>query len=263
MNNTRIFVGVAAVVAILAGTSYFLMGNRDAGGAPIAPNPLDGAVGSTSTSATIGNATTSKVVIGANIAKPKNFDRPLAFPSSITADIRAKLQLAFDADVAKIKESNDMNAWGDLAILRKITEDYQGAVEIFSYISKVYPGIAGPYASLGDLYASYLKDYVKADANYLKAISIEPLTVGFYIELHTLYRGPYQKSATAAEDILKQGIKVNPASYQLQLALARYYGSKGKIAEAKLVYDSAISIARAQNLATVVSQIEEEKAALK
>lgn len=257
MNNKHSYIAGAIAVLLIAGGVYWF--TKDKGILPGMPGT------NTSASSTVQAATSTTTVIGEekkNIPQPKNFDHVLSYPGSISADIKAKIEETFAEDIKQIKADNNINAWADLAVLRKITEDYKGSAEIWIYISKRYPTYAGPYAALGDLYGNYLKDYPKAETNFLKALSLDPRNTDMYVDLYNLYRGPFPKSNTAAEDILKRGITATGGVYQLHVELARYYTSKNRIVEAKAAYDAAIANAKAQGNVEAATQIEAEKAAL-
>ncbi len=255
MNNKHTYIAGGIAVLLVAGGAYYFL--KDTG---VLPNFLDD---STAASSTVQGAKETTLAVGEKeVPQPKNFDRALSYPASITADIKVKMQAAFEEDLKQIRASNDVNAWADLAVLRKITEDFKGSAEIWTYLSKRYTTYVGPYAALGDLYSNNIKDYPKAEANYLKAISLDPKNTDLYTDLYQLYRGLYAKTNTAAEDILKQGIAATGGVYQLHVELARYYVGKNRTAEAKTEYDAAIANAKVQGNTAAATQIEAEKAAL-
>ena len=107
---------------------------------------------------------------------------------------------------------------------RKIGGDYEGARQAWEYVTKAgqeeIRGIA--HGNLGDLYMNFLKDYPKAEANYLEAIKINPAFIDYYRTLATLYTHLYKTGTSAAADIIKQGLKANPGNpdlLKLQAAL--------------------------------------------
>lgn len=139
--------------------------------------------------------------------------------------------------------------------------NYAGAERAWLKTTLKWPNDPTAYNNLGDLYLAYLKDYPKAEASYRSVIRLDPHDVNAYRTLLGLYTAtPYHPSPTAAEDILKQGIATNPKAIDLQVLLARYYRDSGRIAEAKVEYDTAIANARAQGQIDIAAQIQQEKA---
>jgi tetratricopeptide (TPR) repeat protein len=154
----------------------------------------------------------------------------------------------------------DAAAWINLGALRKINNDYRGAEAAWIYVTKLYPSNSTAYANLGDLYMNFLHDYTRAETNYLLATKYAPTDASLYQTLFTLYTSTsYKPSATAAEDILKKGIAANPRAIDLEVVLARYYKSLGRIADAKVQYDAAIANAKSQGQTALAAQIHEEE----
>lgn len=204
------------------------------------------------------------VHLSATSVRAPDFRKPLIYPTSMSAETQAAINSHFTADVAALsKDPRDINAWSDLGVLRKMVQDYQGSADIWRYLIQIYPQNTGPLSSLGDIEANYLHDYPLAEAAYLRVVALEPTSADPYRELFLLYSGPYKKSPTAAEDILKQGIAASPKAYDLQVLLARFYADAGRIAEARAAYDAAAANATAQGLNDIAAQIKQDEAALK
>lgn len=272
--NIRITLGSVVVLVLIALGIYAIakrptpMGNTVATSTN-ATSTADMTASSTITSntatpnaSTAGNTATSNgSQTASTVTGPKNYTSSLNY-SNLSVSEKSTIQAQFNKDISDIKASNDLNAWADLAVLRKITGDYKGSADIWIYLTQRSPQYAGPYASLGDLYANYLHDYAKAETNYLKAISLQPAGTDAYMALFQLYSGPYPVSATAAEDILRKGMAANPKTWDLTVTLARYLESKGRTAEAKQEFEAAATTAAAQGKTTEAAQIRAEAASI-
>lgn len=141
--------------------------------------------------------------------------------NQIAVDIRKYAKMA--------KESPEyIAAWLQVALLKKAIEDYEGARDIWLYVTVARPHEATAFLNLGDLYTNYLKDYASAEKNYQNAIKAEPKNAMGYLGLSDLYTFFYKEKAAQAEQILKQGIAANPGDINLQKALARLYERNAK-----------------------------------
>jgi tetratricopeptide (TPR) repeat protein len=190
------------------------------------------------------------------------FKGAISCPSDMAPEVCTNIQTRDATIVARLqKSSTDFAAWVDLGTLRKIAGDYPGAIAAWNYVVALYPSNATAYYNLGDLYQNSLKDYAKAEVNYLLAIKYAPSDPGSYENLFTIYTTTsYKAGTTAAADILKKGIVANPKSVDLQVMLARYYKSQGNSTAAKAEYDAAIQNAQSQGQASLAAEIQKEEA---
>ena len=161
------------------------------------------------------------------------------------------------------KNVQDQMAWINLGTVRKVAGDYQGAIKAWQYIAKLYPTNPTAFANLADTYANFIKDYSKAETNYLTVIKLYPADTSSYTNLFTIYTTTsYKPTSTSAENILKRGITANPKAIDLQVILARYYKSLGRTADAKAQYTAAVANAQSQNNQSLATQIQQESASL-
>ncbi len=192
-----------------------------------------------------------------------DFRTPLKISSEIAPDVRAALVANQKIVVARLaKDSFDFKSWLDLGLLRKMGGDYKGAETIWKFVTTASPQNTIAYYALGDLYMNFIKDYPKAESAYLTVIKLEPAKESAYSNLATMYAELYKKDTSAAEEILKKGIAAIPDSIDLHVQLARYYKSKGRIADAKIQFDAAISVATRLGQKDVADQLRTEKASL-
>jgi len=134
----------------------------------------------------------------------------------LSADIRKYAKMA--------QESPEyIAAWLQVALLKKAIEDYEGARDIWVYVTIARPHEATAFLNLGDLYTNYLKDYPRAEKNYQNAIKAEPKNALGYLGLSDLYVFFYTEKEARAEQVLKEGIAASPGEVNLQKALSRLY----------------------------------------
>ena len=239
-----------------------------------APVPQEEA--STSASSTVADASTTLTtktvaVIGAPSAKATdivpasvnapNSASPLVFSTSVTADLQTVMQGQFAATQLLLKtKPQDFDAWIALGGLRKNAGDYKGAAEDWQYMSALYPTNQISFTNLGDLYENYLKDYAKAESNYLISIKNSPSNAAVYRNLYDLYY-VYGYNKAKVEAVLKQGIAAAPKAVDMQVLLARYYRDTGRTAEAKAEYSLAIKNAQSQGQTDLATTLQAESSA--
>ena len=158
------------------------------------------------------------------------------------------------------KDKYDFNMWINLGTLRHMAVDEQGAKEVWEYASATWPTNVASFNDLGDLYANYLKDYAKAESNFLTAVKNKPDDTNPYRNLFTLYYDAgYNKGK--AEAILKKAIAAAPKAVDMQVLLARYYRDTGRTAEAKAEYSLAIKNAQSQGQTDLATTLQAESSA--
>ncbi|MBI5458070.1 hypothetical protein HY971_05100 [Candidatus Kaiserbacteria bacterium] len=218
----RITTAVVVVIILALGLFFFYRsagedGSKIASSTPQASTTtLNGVTGT-------GNFTVSSVP---TLTVP-DFRAPIKFGADVPADVRAALQKSADIIIAKLtKDSLDLRAWIELGGVHKMGGDYKGAESAWLFVTQASPKNAIAYGNLADLYMNFLKDYSKAEAQYLKVISLEPSNIDPYRSLALLYTNFYKKGTSAAEDILKKGIRAIPDSTELKVLLERLLENK-------------------------------------
>ncbi len=274
-NRNTIYAILVAILLIAA--AWYLFDHKVS-----SSQPTSGAVGATSSTQQVTTSTTSvsngkavvnnivttgnagytvNVVPNTTAAKAPDYTKPITFSSSISVAVKTALQTQFNITVAAIaKDKYDFNAWVDLGSQHHMAGDDHVAATIWEYISATWPTNVASYNNLGDLYANYLKDYAKAESNYLNAIKNKPDDSNPYKNLFTLYyNAGYNKAK--AETILKQGIVAVPKAVDMQVLLARYYRDAGRTAEAKAEYSLAIKNAQSQGQTDLATTLQAESSA--
>ena len=109
------------------------------------------------------------------------------------------------------KDSDNLENWLVLGIYRKMINDYEGAILAWEYASAIRPQDSTPLNNLGDLYAYYIKDEIKAEEYFLRAIKIDPSNLYLYFKIVDFYRD-FNKDTNKARAILEKGIVANPST---------------------------------------------------
>lgn len=186
---------------------------------------------------------------------------PIAFVAGISADQKAKFTATWEMLKGRLQQDpQDFTAWIDLGTIHKAGGDYRFAADVWEYMTKVFPNNPTAFYNLGDLYQNFLHDYPKAETNYLTAMKLLPTDTNTYRSLAVMYENQYKTGTSAAEDILKKGIAVNPKAIDLYVVLADYYRRHDRISDAKAAYASAITIAQQQKNAELVASLKADLA---
>jgi len=150
-----------------------------------------------------------------NIPVP-NLDREIVFSADILAEKQDKLRQTIEEISSELKkDSNLVDNWIELGVYRKNIGDYDGAIEAWNYALVLQPKSSITFNNLGDLYGYYLKDSIKAEQNFLKAIENAPKDIYLYFKISEFYIDVLG-DADKARAIVQQGIDENPNSAELQ-----------------------------------------------
>lgn len=176
------------------------------------------------------NATTTVTTNGGTVELVENISAPLPQPvpkfgRTMPANtLPVDAQAIITANIAKYsteltKDPRNVENWIMLGVQYKIAGDYEGAVEAWTYATKLAPQSSIAFRNMGDTYAFYLHDNVKAEENLLKAIKNSPEQIEYYFKAVDFY-SQIMKDPAKARAIVEQGIKSNPASTELKSLLA-------------------------------------------
>ncbi len=168
-------------------------------------------------------------------------ERPIEISAKLTQDETTKMVKEITELYENLKQNADYEpGWVQLGILRKFIGDYEGAAIAWKHASVMRPKDWVPQSNLGDLYHFYLKDFAQAETYLKKAIANEPANAFLYKNLADLYALSYKEKAYLAEPTLLDGLKKNPHSTDLMVALADFYREKGDKTKAKEYYQMAV-----------------------
>ena len=175
-----------------------------------------------------GDYTLEQVPIEKPGFKVPDLNRPLTFSTDLPPEAKKIITDNVARLVTILKgDSSSFNAWLDLGSYRKQIGDYEGAREAWGYAAILAPESYVPWNNLGDLYAHYLKDYLKAEQNFKKAVVLKPDYIGGYRALYELYYYSYKEKANLAPQILKDGLAKNPPNTDFMVLLAQYHKETG------------------------------------
>ncbi|MBL7045759.1 MAG: hypothetical protein ISR99_01895 [Parcubacteria group bacterium] len=136
------------------------------------------------------------------------------------------------------EEPYSMNDWLDLAIHYKTVDDFDGAKEVWEYLTLAAPNNSVPFNNLGDLYHFYLHDFPKAEG-YMKDAIKRANDPSYFLNLYQLYKLSYKKDTNLAELALLDGLKSNQGNINILMALAKHYEDLGEGAKAITRYKEA------------------------
>ena len=188
-----------------------------------------------------------------------DLNRPIEF----LVELPVELQNIYRTRIEKLTadlvlDSSAVGNWIDLGIQRKGIGDYEGAREIWEYINGVSPLNNVSFFNLGDLYHFYLKDFEKAEQNFLISKQ-NSLTYSFvYRGLHELYKYSYKQDTSSAVDILLEGLENTNNDPDLMVLLASYYKENGDFVNARSWYEAARDRALKDGKQSFADLIQEE-----
>ena len=145
-----------------------------------------------------------------------SYERPLTFGDDLSAEVQAALTNQYERTVAILRENpQSFEAWNNLAILRKMTRDYEGAEIVWQYLARLYTESTIPFTNLGVLYMDFLTDYAKAEASFRQSIRNDTHDINAYRQLVSLYTTYGYKSTSTALILIEEGLDENPGNETL------------------------------------------------
>lgn len=151
----------------------------------------------------------------------------------------------FESAVGVLREHPDFfDGWMTIGGVKKLMGDLAGAAAIWEYAGEIRPANSLSFNNLGDLYANFSYDPVKAEAAYRRAITNsagEDKNAFFWLNLFDLYRYKIN-DAPKAFRILEEGMAANPQVVDLPLRAARYATEIDNRATALEYYRAAIKL---------------------
>ena len=146
-----------------------------------------------------------------------DFGKPIVFSASISPEVRSALNANLTSAQATLRQKpTDFSALVQIGNLHHMGGDDKEAERIYLYVASIYPSSTVPFDNLGSLYLDFLKNYAKAEANFKRAIEINPHDISAYQQLFSLYTTyGYRKDTKTAADLTAQGLKDNPDNQTL------------------------------------------------
>lgn len=150
-----------------------------------------------------------------------DLQRPVQFPASVHPQFREGMKSKIDSIVALLQQdSNLLDEWISLGLLRKSIEDYEGAREAWEYASAIRPKNSVSFGNLAMLYGYYLQDPILAEKNYLQSIENDPKFPYLYVQAADFYLEVLNHPEKARE-ILQKGLKEIPEEPSFKAILER------------------------------------------
>jgi len=144
-----------------------------------------------------------------------NLDRTITVPASFPLEAKKNItDKILTVSAALKKDPTDFGNWLDLAIFRKMVDDYEGARLIWEFLKKTNPEDSTAYINLADLYGYYLKNNLLAEQNYLEAIDLAPSFIGYYLKTFDFYKDVLKNKQKMAS-ILDKALAVEPNNADL------------------------------------------------
>jgi tetratricopeptide (TPR) repeat protein len=125
------------------------------------------------------------------------------------------------------------NSLGEIAMKR---EQYHKALRHFQRVAEIEPINAEAWYNIAEAH-NLLDSVDEAEANYIRAIAIEPEIIDYYTAYSRMHMEHGQTSK--ALEILEEGLRVNPGSAQLRAFLALAVSESGDYRKAEELLDEA------------------------
>ncbi len=238
MKKIIIAIGVLVILAVAGLGMRFMLRGSDLA----TENRMENATSTGMLASATSTSATRNVGDPLQSIATKILDRPVMVSADLSGQTK---QLALQ----KIKESSDMlrenydyaNPWYDLGSYRKLIGDYTGAVDAWSFVSRIRPNDFISLHDLGDLYA-FLKNYPQAEQYFLASIDKNPENVDAYVQVSAIYQ--YNDTAKSAliKPLLLRGIAANPGAANLKITLGEYYQRTGNITAARNYLEQALKL---------------------
>jgi cytochrome c-type biogenesis protein CcmH/NrfG len=122
---------------------------------------------------------------------------------------------------------------GEIAFEQK---QYESALKHYHHVANYHSKSAEAWASLAMVY-KMLEQYEEAEANYKRAIELEPDNEDYYFSLSEMFSA--NEEPEKAIEVLEEGLIENPNSYILHIFLAMRYLDTGDYRQAELFLEKA------------------------
>ena len=240
MKRRFIFLGISGVVlvVVLSGL-YYAFSQRSVA----TPGVVSEAT--PNTLAPSGGFTLEEISPSDILDSAPDISRGIRFSESIPQEVRDILSKKATEAVANIRANPASGAdWFNLALYYHTANDYEGAREIWEFLTVVAPSNTVAFNNLGKLYHFSVPDFPKAEEYFMKSLAIDAESLTPYVELFDLYRFSYKTDTTAAVDIMKKAMTIFPDNLDLFLALGAYYRDRGDTAQARSTFTNGLDKAR-------------------
>ncbi len=188
-----------------------------------------------------------------------DLDHVVQFASNFPEIGRSAVRNNIDGLIAELQDDPQLAAtWFNLGLQYKKAGDYEATRDAWEYVILLAPTNVVTLNNLGNLYHLHLRNYVKAESNFLSALVNNPNNPSAYFGLHELYRYSYKTETTLAADTLKDGLTVLVGDVNLLVTLASYYRDTADTTNAKKYFEEVLVIASTNGDIELVNAIKAE-----
>jgi tetratricopeptide (TPR) repeat protein len=157
-----------------------------------------------------GGATIEQVPVTSTATPKPKMTMPTTYSVSLDAAAKANINKAITDLLVKVSKGSATNGdWVTLGAYYKMAGDYKQAESAWLYVTATWSTDRIAHGNLGDLYAYYLKNPIKAEAELKTALSLDKTQIQNYRNLYDFYVN-IKKDTAAAKAILNVGITANP-----------------------------------------------------
>lgn len=147
-----------------------------------------------------------------------------------------------DAQAAATRFNFDsLQAVNDVARLKKALGDLDGAITAWEYANLTSPKNSLSFSNLAALYHYDLKEYDKAETNYLISIANDLDDINTIRNLFEMYYYAV-KDTTRAEALLLESLENNPEAADLFALAGSFYAETGRNEKALEYYEKALEL---------------------
>lgn len=145
-------------------------------------------------------------------------------------------------NILKSPDQFNFTAFMSMAMIKYTIGDYDGARDIWLYVSDLRSKNSPSFYNLGNLYADVYKDCDNADKYYQIAMANDPNEISYLRNIFDLYNSKCPDKKFLAEGILNKALGVKPDSQDFLILSAQYWAQNGDRAKAVEFYEKAIKL---------------------
>lgn len=149
----------------------------------------------------------------------------------------------FETAIEETKKAdfNTLQGLNDIAQIKRNLGDFQGAVDAWKYANFIRPGNSLSFSNLAALYHYDLREYDKAEEQYLVSLANDPDDIPTIRNFYELYFYDF-KDNQKAEQLLLDSVEANVDSPDLLALTARFYSDTGQNEKAIEYYNKHLEL---------------------
>ena len=218
MENKNTTLGVVLGLILLLGVGYYIYTDLNRGVSDTDKNSLVSSTTPVSLDESLkdGGVTIVEIPLPDNSPLVPSLDSEVLYSDTLSREVIQILGDKIEENRSLLRADSDLpDTWILLGTQYKIAEDFDKTIEAWEYAGVISPSNSVSFHNLGDLYGYYLRDVVKGEENFLKAISNSPNDIYLYFKTADFYKDVV-KDEVKRRGIVEQGLLANPDSPDLQ-----------------------------------------------